>query len=91
MATERSNVQHTLITEPELYTLVDEALSPLVPRRKITHLYQLLTEHLNKRIYELSQTEPAFAPVGNSSWGEAYQDGWGRWHSPTSANSKRNI
>jgi hypothetical protein len=73
------------MTQDEMIEMARQAQMPFYWRTgEITYLdkleafAKLVAQHEREACEALHDHEDVQAPVGNSSWGEAYQEGWGQ-------------
>ena len=64
--------------EAQLITEFDEAYLSCTYLTDLTAFAKLVAQHEREACEALHDHEDVQAPIGNSSWGEAYQEGWGQ-------------
>jgi hypothetical protein len=64
------------MTSDEVYKLIE--VNGLTLHGDIEHFAALVASAEREACEALHDHEDVLAPVGNSSWGEAYQEGWGQ-------------
>jgi hypothetical protein len=61
-----------------LHIATDVNWMPIIGLKYAERFAKLVAEHEREACEALHDHEDVQAPVGNSSWGEAYQEGWGQ-------------
>ena len=73
------------MTQDEIFEMARRAKLNYLPinetennKKKLIDFAKLVAQHEREACEALHDHEDVQAPVGNSSWGEAYQEGWGQ-------------
>jgi hypothetical protein len=64
--------------EAGLHIATDVKWMPIIGLEYAEKFAKLVAQHEREACEALHDHEDVQAPVGNSSWGEAYQEGWGQ-------------